>query len=113
MAKKKKKKVSRKVKHKVVKKAVRKTSSKIQLVKVKSNVSKGTAVAALILNIILPGVGTLIAGKTNIGVLQLVLFLVGLFMTLTILGAILGVPLMLVMWVWAVVTGVKLISETA
>lgn len=74
--------------------------------------SQGIAIAGLLLNIlILPGLGSLIGGKISSGVLQLIFSLIGLGLTLTIIGAIIGIPLMIAMWIWALVTGIKLISE--
>ena len=78
------------------------------------------AILALILNIvILPGLGSLIGGKTKVGVWQIVLFLGGLvfgaFLTFSVFGAFVGIPLMIlgpiVSWVWGIVTGAKLVRE--
>ena len=76
-------------------------------------ISHGIAALALILNIlILPGLGSLIGGKISSGVIQLVFSLFGLGLTLTIIGAIVGIPLMLAMWIWALVTGIQLIRAS-
>lgn len=75
-------------------------------------VSKGTGVLALLLNIlILPGLGSLIGKKTTAGIIQLVLVLIGFTFTLTLIGAILGVPLMIAAWIWALVTGIEILNE--
>ena len=72
----------------------------------------------LILNIIIPGIGTLLAGNRTEGFWQLGLyffsiavFFTGLLFTLTIIGAIIGIPLLviapgifIVSWVWALIT---------
>lgn len=72
-------------------------------------ISNSTAVLGLILNIlVLPGLGSLIGGKTTAGVLQLVLFLVGIPLAFVIVG----IPLMFGMWVWALITGIQMLSES-
>ncbi len=86
-------------------------------------VSQGLAIAALILNIlVIPGLGTIIGGRTKTGILQMVFFVLG--MGLVVGGAIfsiflVGIPfliagliLVFAMWVWAIVTGVQLIKES-
>ena len=83
---------------------------------------QGLAIVALILNIlVLPGLGSIICGKTKEGVWQLVLVLGGVFLgilfTVTIIGAVIGIPLMifgpLAGWVWALVTGIQLVQESS
>ena len=62
----------------------------------------------LILNILVPGVGTLVlGGRPLVGVVQLVLYLAGAFMRLST-GSIslVGDLLVIVMFVWAVVLGI-------
>ena len=79
--------------------------------KKEEKLSKGTAIAALIINLVLPGVGSLVGGKTVQGVLQLLGSLFGLALTGTIVFSFLGIPVMIVMWVWAVITGALLVSS--
>ena len=75
--------------------------------------SQGIAIVGLLLNIlILPGLGSLIGGKTTAGVLQLVLSLIGLGLIFTLIGAVVGIPLLIAMWIWALVTGIQLIKES-
>ena len=73
--------------------------------------SQGIAILSLILNIlILPGLGSLIGGKITAGILQLIFSLIGLVLTLTLIGAVIGIPLMIAMWIWALITGIQLIK---
>lgn len=73
-------------------------------------VSEGMAIAALLLNVIVwPGLGSLVAGVQK-GWAQGFLFLGGGVLTLTIVGAIIGIPMMIGAWIWGVVTGVHLIQ---
>ena len=79
------------------------------------------AIVGLILNIlILPGLGSLIGGKTKQGVWQIALVVgslaLGFLLTLTIFGAIIGIPLIvggpMAGWIWSLVTGIQMIQET-
>ena len=70
-------------------------------------VKQGLAIAGLILNIIvLPGLGTIVAGKTKTGVIQLVLFIIGIPLALILIG----IPLMIAMWIWALVSSIQIIK---
>jgi hypothetical protein len=67
----------------------------------------------MILNIVLPGLGTLLYGNNKgVGVAQLVLFLVGLLLCLTLIGIVIGGPMMLAAWIWSIVTGVGMLSQS-
>jgi len=61
-------------------------------------------IGALILNAVCPGIGTLTVGKVGQGVAQLVIGILGLLLTFTVIGAIIGIPLMLVAWIWGLVS---------
>lgn len=98
---------------------VQKTSSKTNQTKPPSKpplmadngreITHDRAILALILNIIvLPGLGTLVAGNTNIGLIQLILFLVGIPLSFILIG----IPLMIGMWVWALITGIDLLNKS-
>jgi len=74
----------------------------------KKKVSEALAIVCLILNIlILPGLGSLIGRKTTAGVWQLILFIVGLPLTLLLIG----IPMMIAGWIWGIVTGVQIVRE--
>jgi len=78
----------------------------------KKKPSQGIAIAALLLNIlIIPGLGTLVGGRTGSGVTQLVLSIVSWMLIFTLIGAIIGIPLIIGMWIWGLVTGIQLIKE--
>jgi hypothetical protein len=49
----------------------------------------------------------MIGGKTGVGMAQLAMFAVGL----PLAAFTVGLPLMIVAWVWAMITGVQLLSE--
>ena len=70
--------------------------------------SEAIAIVALLLNLlILPGLGSLIGGKITPGIIQLVLFIIGVPLCLVLIG----IPMVLVAWIWGIVTGVQLIQE--
>ena len=68
------------------------------------------AILALILNIlVIPGLGTLIAGNTKTGVWQIVLAII----SIPLMFILIGFPLMLGVWIWGLVTGIKLVRESS
>lgn len=76
----------------------------------KKKISEGLAIASLILNIlILPGLGSLIGGKKKEGIWQLVLALVGIPLSLVLIG----IPMIIAAWIWGLVTGIQMIKESA
>lgn len=66
---------------------------------------------AIILNFFIPGVGSLVIGKTGAGVIQLIVYFVGLFLTLTLIGAIVGAPMMIGAWIWGLVTAATHVDQ--
>jgi TM2 domain-containing membrane protein YozV len=70
--------------------------------------TESMAALCLILNVVvLPGLGSLIAGRTTEGTLQLVLFLVGIPLSFVIVG----IPLMIAMWIWSLISGIDIMSK--
>jgi|EndMetStandDraft_8_1072994.scaffolds.fasta_scaffold229972_2 TM2 domain-containing membrane protein YozV len=61
-------------------------------------------ILAILLNFFFPGVGSMVIGKVGTGVTQLLLYVVGIFLSLTVVLAIIGVPLCLGAWIWGLVT---------
>lgn len=71
--------------------------------------SQGMAILGLLLNVlILPGLGSIIGGKTKVGIIQLVLTLIGIPLSYVIVG----IPLIIAMWIWALITGIQMIKES-
>jgi len=73
--------------------------------------SKRTAVAGLILNLILPGLGTIILGKYDIGTIQVILSLIGLFFSISLIGVMIGFPIFLATWIWALFVSIKTLKK--
>lgn len=67
------------------------------------------AIVALLLNIlVLPGLGTLIAGRTKTGIWQIVLAVVSIPLFFVFVGFLTG----LAAWIWGLVTGIQLVKES-
>lgn len=89
--------------------------------------STGTAIAALLLNLLLlPGVGSLAGGKIKTGLAQLIFAVAGgiamvaptrsLMTNLSLTGiaiAATGFVVMLTAWIWGILTGIKLIQKAS
>jgi len=78
------------------------------------NISQALAIVCLILNLILPGLGTLIARSTQKkvirnGVWQLVLTVVGAILSIFIIGFFVIVAA----WIWALVDSIDTIKESS
>jgi TM2 domain-containing membrane protein YozV len=68
----------------------------------------GTAVAAMVLNVFIPGSGSLVAGRVGIGVTQLVLWIIGIPLSFVLIG----LPMVLTAWIWSLVTGIQILEES-
>lgn len=67
----------------------------------------GVAVAALLLNVLLlPGLGTIIGGRTREGIYQLVLVGVGILTAILLVGF----AIILGAWIWGLVSGVQFLQ---
>jgi TM2 domain-containing membrane protein YozV len=67
-----------------------------------------SAMAGLVLNLFIPGIGSLVAGKTAEGAAQLGLFVIGVPLS----ALFIGLPLVMVAWAWALATGIRAIAES-
>jgi len=63
-------------------------------------------IVGLLVNLVFPGLGTIIWGDTSTGITQLVLYLVGGVLSL----AYIGIPLIIGVWIWALVKGIQKVS---
>ena len=76
--------------------------------KTKKKVSQGLAIAALLINVLLiPGLGTIIAGRKSEGLFQLILLIIGIALSFFLIG----IPIVILCWIWGLVTGIQLIKE--
>ncbi len=65
----------------------------------------------LIINLLVPGVGTLMmGGKAIQGILQLVIWTIGFMFSILAIGAIIGMPMMFVGWVWALINSINFLN---
>ncbi len=68
----------------------------------------GRAIAGCLINVLVfPGLGSIIGGKTGTGAVQMILILVG-FITMWFL---IGIPILLLTWLWALITGINMIQD--
>lgn len=72
--------------------------------------SMGLAITALIINIFVPGLGSLIGGKIRTGTKQLIMWAIGWILIALALW-IIGAPLAIAALIWGIVTGAQLIQE--
>jgi TM2 domain-containing membrane protein YozV len=70
--------------------------------------AEGTAVAAMVLNVFIPGSGSLVAGRVAVGMTQLLLWIIGIPLCFLLIG----VPMALGAWVWSLVTGIQILEES-
>lgn len=76
--------------------------------KMAKQTNQGMAILGLILNVlILPGLGTIIGGRTKHGVWQIVLTIIGIPL-IFLFG--LGFLLMIAMWIWALVDSIQILK---
>jgi TM2 domain-containing membrane protein YozV len=62
-------------------------------------------IIAMLINLfLLPGVGTLMVGKTGHGITQILLFLLAVVLIFTLIGALIGIPLAFGIWIWGIVS---------
>jgi TM2 domain-containing membrane protein YozV len=73
-----------------------------------SGPADATAVTAMVLNVIIPGLGTIISGRTSLGVGQLLLWGFGIPFCFILIGF----PMIIAAWIWSVVTGVRILEES-
>lgn len=70
---------------------------------------RANAIAGLVINVIFwPGLGTIIAGETKIGIWQMVLFAIGAILSMVLIG----IPLAIGIWIWALVSSINLVKAS-
>ncbi len=67
------------------------------------------AMNGLLVNFILPGVGSLMNGKSGEGAVQLALLVIGAALLVTL--HFIGIPILIAAWIWGVVTGIRGLSD--
>lgn len=74
-----------------------------------SGPASGKGVNCLIVNIIVPGLGSIIAGRTSVGVLQLALALIGIPLIFFHFVGLFVIP---AAYIWSIVTGVQIMQAS-
>lgn len=58
----------------------------------------------IIVNIFFPGIGTLIVKKWGQGIAQIILGIIAVILAVTGIGSLIGIPLAIGVWIWAIVS---------
>lgn len=66
----------------------------------------------IIVNIFLPGIGTLIVKKWIQGIIQLIIVFIASLLTFTGIGSIFGIPLLIAVWIWALICTITYVENT-
>ncbi len=82
-----------------------------QNVQGEQQITSGLAIGALILNLVLPGVGSLVVGGEykQTGIYQLVLYVVGLVLSIWVVGIFIAFAA----WVWALITSIDILKKSS
>lgn len=67
--------------------------------------------AAILVNILIPGIGSFLVGKWVQGIFQLLLLFVAVILVFTGVGVLLAAPLSFVVWLWAIISAATTPSE--
>jgi TM2 domain-containing membrane protein YozV len=68
------------------------------------------AIAALLINIlVIPGVGSLIGGRTQEGIAQIILLVAGVVLLIILVG----IFMIIAAWIWGIVTGVQIVKDAS
>ena len=68
------------------------------------------AISALVLNILLPGLGSVIGGRIKTGIYQLILIAIALT-TAIFTTPIMPSAIWAIAWIWGIITGIQLIKS--
>ena len=61
-------------------------------------------IVAVLLNFFAPGIGSFVVGRGGAGVAQLLIFIVGLILVVTVFLMPVGFTLMAIAWIWGLIT---------
>lgn len=68
----------------------------------------GRAIAGCLINVLVfPGLGSIIGGRVGTGVIQMILILIGIITVWFLIG----LPILLIAWIWALITGIDMIQD--
>lgn len=90
----------------VKKRSANKTTAPLAQLQANPQSRLGFAIGVLVINVLIPGLGTLLAGKIRTGVWQLILLAVGAILS----PFLIGIPLVIAAWIWALVTSAKMLN---
>jgi TM2 domain-containing membrane protein YozV len=61
-------------------------------------------VSGVLINLFVPGIGTMVVGKIGQGIAQFVIWAVGVAICFSVVGAIIGLPMAIGAWIWSLVS---------
>ena len=67
-------------------------------------------VLGLIVNLLLPGIGSFFFGKYGQAIAQFIIWFIGFLFTITGIFAIIGIPICIIAWGWALATSITALS---
>lgn len=71
--------------------------------------SQGLAIAGLLINVLVfPGLGSIIGGRINTGIIQTFLTII----SIPLMFVVIGFPLIFAVWIWGIVTGVDMVEDS-
>lgn len=70
--------------------------------------TQSLGIIVLILNVFLPGIGTIAAGRVSEGLMQFILYVIGAFLSFFVIG----IPIVIIVWIWALVTSIEVIRAS-
>ena len=59
---------------------------------------------AVLINVFVPGIGTLMIGKIGEGIAQFIIWGLGIVFCFTIIGVFIGLPMAFVAWLWSIIS---------
>ena len=68
-------------------------------------------IVAILINFFIPGLGSFFVGKVAQGIVQLILYVFSIALIATGILAIFGIPLMIGVWIWGLVTAATAPSQ--
>ncbi len=64
-------------------------------------------ILGIIINLFLPGIGTIVVGRVSLGMVQFILYCFAVFLTLVDFLAIIGIPFALGVLAWSIISATQ------
>lgn len=94
--------------------ARRRKRRRVARMRKRSSVKLVMAIIGLVVNALMfPGLGSILAGRVATGIIQMLLMFVAIIFHLTLVGMVVSVPLGIIVWIWGIITCVRVIMKRA